>query len=87
VINYDLPTLPEDFIHRVGRTGRAGARGLASTLVTPAEVLELQSIERALQLRLRRMEIENEFRIPNSSNLRSTLLSRTLQPMPGEVFA
>ncbi|HET7183826.1 MAG TPA: DEAD/DEAH box helicase, partial [Terriglobales bacterium] len=40
VINYDLPTLPEDFIHRVGRTGRAGALGRASTLVSPAEVLE-----------------------------------------------
>jgi len=43
VINYDLWTC----IHRVGRTGRAGARGLASTLVSGAEVSELRRIERA----------------------------------------
>ena len=57
VINYDLPNLPEDFIHRVGRTGRAGACGLASTLVSGAEVFELRSIERALKLHIKRQEI------------------------------
>ncbi len=60
VINYDLPTLPEDFIHRVGRTGRAGARGLASTLVSGAEVSELRQIERALKLRIERKQISSK---------------------------
>ena len=46
VINYDVPKMAEDFIHRVGRTGRAGLQGRASTLVAGAEVLELRQIER-----------------------------------------
>lgn len=41
IINYDVPKTGEDFIHRVGRTGRAGAQGQATTLVAGAEVLEL----------------------------------------------
>jgi ATP-dependent RNA helicase RhlE len=87
VINYDLPTLPEDFIHRVGRTGRAGALGRASTLVCPAETAELRNIERVLELRLRRMEINAEISVERASRPRNTLASRTLQPLPGEVFA
>src|SRR6202789_355208 len=57
VINYDLPKMAEDFIHRVGRTGRAGSQGRASTLVTGAEVLDLRSIERTLKLRIERKQI------------------------------
>ena len=52
VVNYDLPQVPEDFIHRVGRTGRAGSRGTASTFGTPAERGEIRRIERALNIRL-----------------------------------
>ncbi len=85
VINYDLPSLPEDFIHRVGRTGRAGACGLASTLISGAEVFELRSIERALKLRISRKEIApGEMTVRKTRN---TLASRTLTAMPGEVFA
>jgi ATP-dependent RNA helicase RhlE len=85
VINYDLPSLPEDFIHRVGRTGRAGAGGLASTLVSGAEVFELRSMERALKLRITRKEIAPDDIIV--AKPRNTLASRTLTAMPGEVFA
>ena len=85
VINYDLPAMAEDFIHRVGRTGRAGACGLASTLVSGAEVFELRSIERALKLRIERKEIALGDRIVSKS--RNTLPSRTLTALPGEVFA
>jgi len=46
VINYDVPEAPEDYVHRVGRTGRAGARGRAITLVTPVEESLMRSIER-----------------------------------------
>ncbi|MFB3827710.1 MAG: DEAD/DEAH box helicase [Bryobacteraceae bacterium] len=54
VVNYDLPQVPEDFIHRVGRTGRAGARGTAHTFGTRAERGEIARIERALSIRLTR---------------------------------
>ena len=54
VVNYDLPQLPEDFIHRVGRTGRAGARGTASTFGTRLERTAVAEIERKLAVRLAR---------------------------------
>ncbi len=46
VINYDIPEVPEDYVHRIGRTGRAGNRGRAITLVTSAEEHSLRAIER-----------------------------------------
>jgi ATP-dependent RNA helicase RhlE len=52
VVNYDLPQVPEDFVHRVGRTGRAGARGTASTFHTRAERSDIRKIEKALGVRL-----------------------------------
>ena len=52
VVNYDLPQVPEDFIHRVGRTARAGARGTASTFAIRAERNDIRQIEKALGVRL-----------------------------------
>jgi ATP-dependent RNA helicase RhlE len=49
VINYELPHVPEDYIHRIGRTGRAGATGEAISLVDPAEMKYLHEIERLLK--------------------------------------
>ena len=46
VINYDVPDAPEDYVHRIGRTGRAGNLGRAITLVTPPEELSMRAIER-----------------------------------------
>jgi ATP-dependent RNA helicase RhlE len=57
VINFDLPEVAEDFVHRVGRTGRAGERGVASTFITRDQVKELQHLERALNLRMERMRV------------------------------
>ena len=57
VVNYDLPQVPEDFIHRVGRTGRAGAHGTASTFATRAERADLMHIERTLQTKLVRRPV------------------------------
>jgi ATP-dependent RNA helicase RhlE len=54
VVNYDLPQVPEDFIHRVGRTGRAGLRGTASTFSTRSERGEIRKIEQLLDLQLTR---------------------------------
>ena len=48
VVNYDLPQEPEGFIHRVGRTGRAGARGASWTFAVPLERSDVRNIERVL---------------------------------------
>jgi ATP-dependent RNA helicase RhlE len=50
VVNYDLPREAEDFVHRVGRTGRAASRGVASTFAAPDEAHTLKKIERALTI-------------------------------------
>ena len=54
VVNFDVPPLPEDYIHRVGRTARAEARGDALTLVAPNEEGDLRTIERAIGTRITR---------------------------------
>jgi superfamily II DNA/RNA helicase len=46
VVNYDLPKFPEDYVHRIGRTGRAGRNGLAISLVNHAENINIKRIER-----------------------------------------
>jgi ATP-dependent RNA helicase RhlE len=48
VINYDVPAVPEDYVHRVGRTGRAGKQGKAITIVTPIDELSMRAIERLI---------------------------------------
>jgi ATP-dependent RNA helicase RhlE len=60
VVNYDLPQVPEDFIHRVGRTGRAGARGTASTFATRSERADVAHIERTLDTKLERRHISSD---------------------------
>ncbi len=50
VVNFDMPGMAEDFIHRVGRTGRAGSRGVAHTFVTSSERRDIRQFERTLKL-------------------------------------
>ena len=57
VVNFDLPQVPEDFIHRVGRTGRAGARGIASTFATRQERSDIRRIEQSLGVKLIAREV------------------------------
>ncbi|HXZ81447.1 MAG TPA: DEAD/DEAH box helicase [Terriglobales bacterium] len=86
VINYDVPKMAEDFIHRVGRTGRAGLQGRASTLAAGAEVLELRQIERTLKLRMERIQTDTTMAALPRRVIQNTLTSRTLTALPGEVF-
>jgi ATP-dependent RNA helicase RhlE len=57
VINFDLPKVPEDFVHRIGRTGRASAKGVASTFTAPNERGDLKRIERSLGINMKRYRV------------------------------
>ena len=58
VVNFDLPNVPEDYVHRIGRTGRAGSEGEAISLVSADEIKQLRDIERLIRSNLPREEIE-----------------------------
>jgi len=59
VVNFDLPKVAEDFVHRVGRTGRNMARGVASTFSGAAERGDLARIERTLSIRMKRFRVRS----------------------------
>ena len=63
VVNFDLPNVPEDYVHRIGRTGRAGANGLAISLVGREDQNYLRGIERLLKTPLKREPL-GEFKLP-----------------------
>ncbi|KQX01750.1 DEAD/DEAH box helicase [Massilia sp. Root418] len=69
VVNFDLPTVAEDYVHRIGRTGRAGAEGVAISLVCADEVDLLSAIEKLTRQVLRREEepgFEADHRVPET---------------------
>ncbi len=78
VINFDVPDAPEDYIHRIGRTGRAGKDGCALTLVTPVDELSIRAIERLTGQRVERVVVpgfgglESSSKPPVSLNTRVT---------------
>lgn len=59
VINYDVPEVAEDYVHRIGRTGRAGQKGRAITLVTPGDELTMRTIERLTGHKVERVLLPN----------------------------
>jgi len=91
VINFDLPEIAENFIHRVGRTGRAGGHGVASTLFSRDQRTDLFQLERTLGIRMERMPVDGnlpEYKEPVRNGydaVQSPSLS-TLVPLPGEVL-
>ena len=58
VMNYDIPHVTGDYIHRIGRTGRAGSKGLAITLITPLEMVALKDVERLMGKRIPQEKLE-----------------------------
>ena len=58
VVNYDVPRTPEDYVHRIGRTGRMDATGDALTLASPEEHAEVTAIERFLGIRVPRVKLD-----------------------------
>jgi ATP-dependent RNA helicase RhlE len=77
VINFDVPPVPEDYIHRVGRTARAEALGDALTLVSPAEEGDLRAIERAVGARITRVTLPGfDYAMKTSERLEVPLAER-----------
>jgi len=63
VFNFDLPTDPEIYVHRIGRTGRAGKTGIALSLVTPAEQFRLRKIEQFARVKIARAALPTQTEI------------------------
>ncbi|MDD2720861.1 MAG: DEAD/DEAH box helicase [Gallionella sp.] len=66
VINYEMPSAPEDYVHRIGRTGRAGALGMAISLVAPEEEKYLTEIEKLINRKIQREALPEIRRAPRT---------------------
>jgi ATP-dependent RNA helicase RhlE len=93
VINYDLPEVAENFIHRVGRTGRNGGHGVASTLFMKEQRSELFQLERTLGIKMERIRPEESTSVPDRQERKSVNLpgagstrKSTMIRLPGEVL-
>ena len=73
VINYDVPAAPEDYVHRVGRTGRAGNEGKAITMVAPVDELSLRAIERLTGQSVKRV-------VPNGFGASQARVAPSIKP-------
>lgn len=67
VVNFELPNIPEDYVHRIGRTGRAGASGEAISLFSPDETVFLRDIEKLIGIQLPKEQIKGFEPDPNAS--------------------
>jgi len=72
VVNYNLPYLAEDYVHRIGRTGRAGAKGKAISFVSREEEQALDNIEHLIGARIKRINMPG-YEVGSRDNLRKTI--------------
>jgi len=86
VVNFDLPNVPEDYVHRIGRTGRAGAAGEAISLVSADEFVQLFDIEKLLGNKLEREfvdDFEPDHDVPESKQaMRGQYAAKPKRPKP-----
>jgi ATP-dependent RNA helicase RhlE len=80
VVNFDLPQAPEDFTHRVGRTGRAGQRGTAWTFAASNERRELRNLERSLKVRFTSQTVPAELPA-DVDHVEETVVAETFAPV------
>ena len=87
VVNFDLPHVAEDYVHRIGRTGRAGNKGQAISLVSADEIKQLQGIERLINRHLHREEVEGfepDHALPESNPIVKKEKSSKITKLPGK---
>jgi ATP-dependent RNA helicase RhlE len=82
VVNYELPHVPEDYVHRIGRTGRAGHEGEAISLVCIDEAKLLKDIERLIKIDIPKLVIEN-FEVDPTIKAQPITMGRQQQPRHG----
>lgn len=85
VINYDVPAAPEDYVHRIGRTGRAGNQGQAITIVAPVDEIAMRSIERLTGQAVKRRVLEG-FAASSSQPLATSPLKPFARLSPASSF-
>ena len=84
VVNYELPNVPEDYVHRIGRTGRAGSEGEAVSLVGPDERKFLKDIEKLIGNQIERMQVEGiDLRAPGKDDEEDERDQRARRPDNG----
>ena len=79
VVNFELPNVPEDYVHRIGRTGRAGNEGEAVSLVCSEELPLLKNIEKLIKSDIKRVEVEG-FKGPSVNDITETPKPRKQRP-------
>jgi len=88
VVNYELPNVPEDYVHRIGRTGRAGASGVAVSLVAPDEMGLLKDIERTIRKSIERLPLPTisspQRRAPDATRPQTAQRAQTDRPHTGK---
>ena len=80
VVNYDLPQVPEDYVHRIGRTGRAGEDGIALSLVSPEEQPLLVAIEKLLKYSIPHQTLEEFPHVAAKRSMRIKDLKQAAKP-------
>ena len=85
VINYDVPEKPEDYVHRIGRTGRAQAVGDAFTLVTPENANDIRDIQRFIGQKIPELRLEGFDYKPLAPRPPQPEVVRTRGSLPGQI--
>jgi ATP-dependent RNA helicase RhlE len=78
VINFDVPNLIEDYVHRIGRTGRAFQEGKAITLVTEAEVYYIKKIEKLIREKIPVKPLPAEIEIEDTPFAEAQIMAREI---------
>jgi ATP-dependent RNA helicase RhlE len=84
VVNFNLPYLPEDYVHRIGRTGRAGAQGQAISFVSREEEQTLERIQKLIGSKIKRVLVPG-FEVSNRESLLKSISRKVLSGRSNKV--